>query len=130
VVLGQEADLEGGLGHACQARLVGRPRLLVEVAPEAVRDVVVGEPLLRDLRVAVVEAGSFGLELHEQGLVHGQGLLWGKLLTGIQATKGLGHPNFSWSTLLGRRCSASARLEATNGCDQRTRRCPEPPWTV
>ena len=55
VVLGQEADLEGGLGDAGQARLVRRPRLLVEVAPEAVRDVVVGEPLLGDPGVAVVQ---------------------------------------------------------------------------
>ena len=50
-----------------QAWLVGRPGLLVEVAPEPVRDVVVGEPLLGDLRVAVVQAGGLGLELVEEG---------------------------------------------------------------
>ena len=49
VVLGQEADLEGRLGDAGQPRLVGRPGLLVEVAPEPVRDEVVREPLLGDL---------------------------------------------------------------------------------
>ena len=69
VVLGQEVDLEGRLGDAGQPRLVGRPGLLVEVAPEPVRDVVVGEPLLGDLGVAVVEAARLGLELDEQGLL-------------------------------------------------------------
>ena len=69
VVLGQEADLERGLGDAGQSRLVGRPGLLVEVAPEPVRDVVVGEPLLGDLRVAVVEARGLGLELVEEGAI-------------------------------------------------------------
>ena len=66
VVLGQEADLEGRLGDAGQARLVGRPRLLVEVAPEAVRDELVGEPLLGDLGVPVVQAAGLGLEFVEQ----------------------------------------------------------------
>ena len=60
VVLGQEVDLERGLGDAGQAGLIGRPRLLVEVAPEPVRDVVVGEPLLGDPGVAVVEAAASG----------------------------------------------------------------------
>ena len=69
VVLGQQADLERGLGDPGQARLVGRPWLLVEVAPEPVRDEVVGEPLLGDLRVPVVEAGGLGLELVEQRAV-------------------------------------------------------------
>ena len=66
VVLGQEADLEGGLGDAGQARLVGRPRLLVEVAAEPVRDEVVGEPFLGDRGVAVVQAAGLGLELDEE----------------------------------------------------------------
>ena len=67
VVLGQQADLEGGLGDAGQPRLVGRPRLLVEVAPEPVRDVVVGEPFLGDRGVAVEEPAGLGLEFVEQG---------------------------------------------------------------
>ena len=67
VVLGQEADLERGLGDAGQPRLVGRPRLLVEVASEPIRDVVVGEPLLGDLLVAVEQAAGLGLELEEEG---------------------------------------------------------------
>ena len=75
VVLGQEADLERRLGDARQARLVGRPGLLVEVTAEAVRDEVVGEPLLRDLGVTVVQAAGLRLELLEQGHVHGQGPL-------------------------------------------------------
>ncbi|MEJ7695806.1 MAG: hypothetical protein WKF78_04080 [Candidatus Limnocylindrales bacterium] len=65
VVLGQQADLERGLGDAGEPRLIRGPGLLVEVAPQAVRDEVVGEPLLRDLRVAVVQAGGFGLEFDE-----------------------------------------------------------------
>ncbi len=66
VVLGQEADLEGRLGDPGQPRLVGRPGLLVEVAPQAVGDVVVGEPLLGDLGVAVVQAARLGLEFVEE----------------------------------------------------------------
>ena len=65
VVLGQEADLEGRLGDPGQPRLVGRPRLLVEVAPQPIGDVVVREPLLGDLGVAVVEATRLGLEFVE-----------------------------------------------------------------
>ena len=67
VVLGQEVDLERGLGDAGEPRLIGRPGLLVEVAPKPVRDVVVGEPLLGDLGVAVVEPARLGLELVQQG---------------------------------------------------------------
>ena len=69
VVLGQEVDLERRLGDAGQARLVGRPGFLVEVPAQPVRDVVVGEPLLGDLRVAVVQAGRLGLELDEECLL-------------------------------------------------------------
>ena len=66
VVLGQEADLERGLGDAGQARLVGCPRLLVEVATEAIRDEVVREPLLRDAGMAVVQTAGFRLELVQE----------------------------------------------------------------
>ena len=72
VVLRQEVDLEARPGDAGEARLVGRPGLPVEVTAEPVRDVVVGEPLLGDLRVAVVEAGGLRLELIEEGDVVGQ----------------------------------------------------------
>src|SRR6185295_17004347 len=46
---------------------IGRPGLLVEVAPQSVRDVVVGEPLLRDASVPVVQTSRLGLELVQQG---------------------------------------------------------------
>ena len=91
VVLGQEADLEGGLGHARQARLVGRPGLLVEVAPEPVRDVVVGEPLLGDLGVAVVQPARLGLQLHQQRPIVGQCLAGIEFLAGIESADGCGH---------------------------------------
>ena len=65
----QEVDLERDLGDPGQARLVRRPWILVEVAAEAIRDVIVREPLLGDLRVPVIEASSFGLELEQEGLI-------------------------------------------------------------
>ena len=68
VVLGQQADLEGGLGDAGQARLVRGPRLLVEVAPQPVRDVVVGEPFLGDGRVTVVQAAASGCQLVQRAI--------------------------------------------------------------
>jgi hypothetical protein len=67
VVLGEEVDLECGLRDARQLWLVRGPRLLVEVAPEAVRDVVVGEPLFRDREVPIDELGDGRLDLGEQG---------------------------------------------------------------
>ncbi len=74
VVLGQQPDLEAGLGHAGQARLIRRPGLLVEVPAEPVGDEVVGEPLLGHARVAVVQAMDLRLELDEEGgIVHVRG---------------------------------------------------------
>ena len=66
VVLGEEPDLERGLGDAGQPRLVGRPGLLVVVAAEPVGDEVVREPLLGDLGVALDRPPGLGLELEEQ----------------------------------------------------------------
>ena len=66
VVLGQEPDLERRLRDARQPRLVRRPGLLVEVPSQPVRDVVVREPLLGDLEVALEEPAGLGLELDEQ----------------------------------------------------------------
>ena len=69
VVLGQEADLERRLGDAGEPRLLRRPGLLVEVATEPVRDVLVGEPLLGDLEVSLDEAADLRLQLLEHGAV-------------------------------------------------------------
>src|SRR5829696_5689836 len=60
------------------ARLVRRPRLLVEVAPQPVGDVFVGEPLLGDLEVAVEESSCLHLELVEQAAVEGGDLRRGR----------------------------------------------------
>ena len=67
VVLGQQPDLERDLGHARQARLLRRPWILVEVPTQPVGDELVGEPLLGDLVVAVVQPPGLRLELREQG---------------------------------------------------------------
>ena len=91
VVLGQEADLERRLGDAGETRLVRRPRVLVEVAPEPVRDELVREPLLGDLGVAVVQAARLGFELDEQRLVHRQRFGWIEPLAGFEAAFGVGH---------------------------------------
>ena len=66
VVLGEQVDLERGLGHAGEPRLFGGPRILVEVAPQPIRDVVVREPLLRHARVTVVQPARLGLELDQE----------------------------------------------------------------
>ncbi len=91
VVLGQEADLERGLGHAREARLVRGPRVLVEVAAEPVRDELVGEPLLGDPGVTVVQAPSLGLEFMEQDLVLTERLVGRELGVGVEAAFELGH---------------------------------------
>ena len=67
VVLGEEVHLEGGLRDAGEAGLVRGPRLLVEVTALAVRDEVVGEPLLRDRQVTVDELADGGLDLRKEG---------------------------------------------------------------
>ena len=66
VVLGQQVDLERDLGHAADAGLVGRPRLLVEVATHRVGDVVVGEPLLGHLEVPVQHPFGGRLQREEE----------------------------------------------------------------
>ena len=71
VVLREEVDLERRLGHARQPRLVGGPGLRVEVAPEAIRDVVVREPLLGHLEVAIEQPPGLRLQLLEQAPVDG-----------------------------------------------------------
>jgi hypothetical protein len=73
------------LGDAGQPRLVGRPRFLVEVATEPVRDVLVGEPLLGHLGMAVVQPCSLRLQLVEQGRVQRQGVRFGQLRAGVEA---------------------------------------------
>ena len=85
VVLGQQTDLEGGLGDAGETGLVRRPRLLVKVAAEPVRDEIVGKPFLGDPGVAVVQPCGLGLELAQQGLVHGQDLDGIHLLAGLES---------------------------------------------
>ena len=67
VVLGEEVDLEGGLRDARQPGLIRRPRLLIEVPAQAVRNEVVGEPLLRDREVTVDEPANGGLDLSKEG---------------------------------------------------------------
>jgi hypothetical protein len=67
VVLGEQVDLECRLRDAGEAGLIGRPRLLVEVAALAVGDEVVGEPLLRDRQVSVDELADGGFDLSEEG---------------------------------------------------------------
>ena len=74
VVLGQQPDLERDLGDARQPRLVRRPGVLVEIPAQAVGDEVVGEPLLGNLVMTVVQPPSLRLQLDEQGhgVVHRQ----------------------------------------------------------
>ena len=123
VVLGQEADLERRLGHAGQARLVRRPRLLVEVATEAVRDVVVREPLLGDLGVAVVQAAGLGLQLDEQRPV---GMASASAGRAPGPARGGGSVSVTWSP--GRCCSAvpgskSRSVPASGRCATAGDRC-------
>ncbi len=66
VVLGEEVDLESGLGDARQPGLIRRPGLLVEIPALAVRNEVVGEPLLRDREVAVDELADGGFDLGKE----------------------------------------------------------------
>ena len=66
VVLGEEVDLEGGLRDPRQPGLIRRPRLLIEVTALAVRNEVVGEPLLRDREVAVDELADGGFDLGKE----------------------------------------------------------------
>ena len=74
VVLGQQPDLERDLGDPGQTGLLRCPRILVEVPAQAVGDEVVGEPLLGNLVMTVIQPPSLGLELDEQshGVVHRQ----------------------------------------------------------
>ena len=91
VVLGQEADLERRLRDTGQPRLVGRPRLLVEVPTEPIRDVLVREPLLRDLDVPIEKTPGLRLELDEQRPVGLEGFGVIDRLARLEAAFRVGH---------------------------------------
>jgi hypothetical protein len=80
VVLGEEVDLEGGLGHPGQPRLIGGPGLGVEVTTEAPGDVLVREPLFGHGQMPVQQLLGDRFQLGEQvmvGMAIGHaGLLW------------------------------------------------------
>ena len=80
VVLGEEVDLEGGLGDPGQPRLVGGPGLGVEVAAEAPGHVLMRQPLFGHGQVPVKQPLGDRFQLVEQvmvGMAIGHaGLLW------------------------------------------------------
>jgi hypothetical protein len=69
VVLGEEVDLEGGLGDPGQPRLIRGPGLGVEVAAQTPGHVLVGHPLLRHGQMPVQQLLGDRLQLGEQVMV-------------------------------------------------------------
>ena len=69
VVLGEEVDLEGGLGHAGQPRLVGGPGFGVEVAAQPPGHVLVRQPLFGHGQMPVKQSLGDRLQLTEQVMV-------------------------------------------------------------
>ena len=65
VVLGEEVDLEGGLGNAGQSWLVWGPGLGVEVAAQAPGHVFVGQPLFGHGQVPVQQLCGDWLQFSE-----------------------------------------------------------------
>ena len=80
VVFGEQVHLEGRLRDAGEPRLVRRPGLLVVVAPQPVRDVVVREPLLGNADVPVQEARDRRLDLGQERRVVVTGLHSGEIV--------------------------------------------------
>ena len=66
VVLSQEVDFEGDLGHAGDPRLVRRPWLALVVAADRIGNQVMGEPLAGHRQVALQEALGRRLELDQE----------------------------------------------------------------
>jgi hypothetical protein len=69
VVLGEEVDLEGGLGDAGQPRLVRGPGFGVEVATQAPGHVLVGQPVFGHGQVPVQQPLGDRFQLGEQVMV-------------------------------------------------------------
>jgi hypothetical protein len=80
VVLGEQVDLEGGLGDPGQPGLVGGPGLGIEVAAEAPGDVLVREPLFGHGQMPVKQPAGDRLQLPQEVVVgmalRHAGLLW------------------------------------------------------
>src|SRR5207247_8231335 len=80
VVSGEQVHLEGRLRDAGEPGLVRRPGLLVVVAPQAVWNVVVREPLLRHADVAIQQTRDRRLDLGEERRVVVTGLHSGEIV--------------------------------------------------
>jgi hypothetical protein len=79
-VLGEEVDLEGGLGDPGQPGLIRGPGLDVEVAAQAPGHVLMRQPLLGHGQMPVKQPAGDRLQLTEQVVVgmtiRHAGLLW------------------------------------------------------
>jgi hypothetical protein len=69
VVLGEEVDLEGSLGHPGQPRLVRGPGFGVEVAAQPPGDVLMWQPLFGHGQVPVQQLRGDRLQFSEQAMV-------------------------------------------------------------
>ncbi len=80
VVLGEEVDLEGGLGDPGQPRLIGGPGFGVKVAAQAPGHVLMGQPLFGHGQMPVQQPFGGRLQLGEQVMIgmtiSHAGLLW------------------------------------------------------